>query len=202
MKKLFKFLSLALASMSLLLSSASAVKPIDEYMADERGSGKTSGQLIDEYVKEICERHRCIMIQLSDKYLSRYDINERLVIKHNLLLELKNLRKTVIYDLKYFGTFEGDIKSRSDTYLRTISEDAVRFMFGLMESFNNGEYRKNLDDPRAKEIMDEAQRKGYVETEIYVTVVSGAPGPMLPSGKALLVENGNIGCRRFRYLMF
>ena len=58
MKKLFKFLSLALVSISLLLPSASAIKPIDEYMADECKSGKTSEQLIDDYAQEIHEEYK------------------------------------------------------------------------------------------------------------------------------------------------
>ena len=193
MKKLFKFLSLALASISLLLPSASAIKPINEYMADECDNGNMGEQLFYKYAEEICEKYRDIMIKLDDEYLSGYDADEQLEMKHNLLLELENLRKTIMCSLKYFEILE-DIKSKSNIYSGIVPRDALLFMFALTRTFNNGGYKESLDIPQAKEIITEAWREKYVETELSVTIVPDSESPL---GEVLLVKIPHFCCFRF-----
>lgn len=194
MKKLFKFLSLALVSISLLLPSASAaIKPINEYMADECDNGNMGEQLFYKYAGEICKKYKDIMIKLDDKYLSGYDADEQLKMKHDLLLELEDLRKTIMCSLNYFEILE-DIKSKTNNYSGIVPRDALLFMFALTISFINGGYEESLDIPQAKEIITEAWREKYVKTELSVKIVPDSKSPL---GEVLLVEIPNFCCFRF-----
>ena len=99
-----------------------------------------------------------------------------------------------MYNLRHFGIIK-NTNGDTSNYSRTVSKDAVRFMFGLMRLFNPYEYQTDI---RVKEIEKEAEDEGSVETEIYVTTASASD---FPPGDALLVEQSAMYYRGFRYFV-